>query len=104
MSTKNPTMNNHAGAIEPQAPVLRVIVDYALGDEALSFTVPDFRANCSPEDLEVELMSQLCLNQAEAALIARDICRNGSVFLMDCVAFELFSQHGSFAWPDEHVE
>lgn len=104
MSTDNPTMNNHAGAIEPQAPALRVIVDYALGDEALSFVVRNFHANCSPEDLEVELTSQLLLEQAEAALIARDICHNGSVFLVDYVAFELFSHHGSFVWPDEDVD
>ena len=104
MSTNDPIANKNAGALVPQAITLRVIVDYALGDEALSFVVRDFRANCSPEDLEVELTSQLLLEQAEAALIARDICHNGSVFLVDYVAFELFSHHGSFVWPDEDVD
>ena len=104
MSTDNPITNNAVGATEPPVPTLKVIVDAALGDEALSFEVKGFHANFSPEDLEIELMSQLHLNQSEAGQIARDICQNKAVFLHDFVAFELFSEHGSFVWPDEDVE
>ena len=104
MSTDNSITNNAVGATEPPVPTLKVIVDAAPGDEALSFEVKGFHANFGPEDLEVELMSQLHLNQSEAGQIARDICQNKAVFLHDFVAFELFSEHGSFVWPDEDVD
>ena len=104
MSTNEPVTNNAAGAMEPPVPALRVIVDAAPGDEALSFEVKGFRVNFTPEDLEVELMSQLHLDQAEATLISQDICQNKAVFLHDFVAFELFSEHGSFVWPDEDAD
>ena len=104
MSTNEPITNAGAGAMEQPVPTLKVIVDAAPGDEALSFEVKGFHASFSPEDLEIELMSQLHLNQSEAGQIARDICQNKAVFLRDFVAFELFSEHGSFVWPDEDVE
>ena len=104
MSTNDPITNNNAGAMEKPVPTLKVIVDDTLGDEALSFEVKGFHASFSPEDLEVELMSQLHLDQAEARLISQDICQNKAVFLHDFVAFELFSEHGSFVWPDEDAD
>ena len=104
MSTNDPITNNTAGAMEPPVPTLKVIVDDALGDEALSFEVKGFHARFSPEDLEIGLMSQLNLEQSDAGQIARDICNNKSVFLIDFVAFELFSEHGSFVWPDDDAE
>lgn len=104
MSTDNPITNNAVGATEPPVPTLKVIVDAAPGDEALSFDVKGFRVNFTPEDLEVELMSQLHLEQSDAKQIARDVCRNKAVFLHDFVAFEMFSEHGSFMWPDEDVD
>ena len=104
MSANNSFANNGAGAMEPPVPALKVIVDGALGDEALSFEVKGFHARFSPEDLEIGLMSQLNLEQSDAGQIARDICNNKSVFLIDFVAFELFSEHGSFVWPDDDVE
>ena len=104
MSANNSFANNGAGAVEQPVPTLKVIVDAAPGDEALSFEVKGFHARFSPEDLEIELMSQLRLNQSEAGLIARDICHQQSVFLNDFVAFEMFSEHGSFVWPDEDVD
>ena len=104
MNTDDHILNDTADATEQPVPTLRVIVDLATGDEALSFDVKGFRANCTPEDLEIELMSQLHLDQAEAMLISRDICQRNAVFLQDFVAFELFSEFGSFAWPDDDVE
>ena len=104
MGTNEPITNNGGGAMEQPVPTLRVIVDLATGDEALSFDVKGFRANFSPEDLEIELMSQLHLDQMEAKLISQDICQREAVFLQDFVAFELFSEHGSFEWPDEDFE
>jgi len=104
MSTNEPVTNNAAGAMEQPVPTLKVIVDAEPGDEGLSFEVKGFRVNFTPEDLEVELVSQLHLDQAEAGQIARDICYQKSVFLHDFVAFELFAEHGSFVWPDEDVD
>ena len=104
MSTNEPVTNNAAGAMEQPVPTLRVIVDNAPGDEALSFAVQGFRVNFSPEDLEVELMSQLRLEQSDAKQISQDICHQKSVFLHDFVAFELFAEYGSFVWPDEDVD
>ncbi len=104
MGTNEPITNNGGGAMEQPVPTLKVIVDNALGDESLSFAVKGFRANFSPQDLEVELMIQLHLDQAEAMLISRDICQRNEVFLQDFVAFELFSEYGSFAWPDADAE
>ncbi len=104
MSTNEPITNDTAGAMEPPVPTLKVIVDDALGDEALTFEVKGFKPTFTPQDLEVELMSQLSLEQSDAGQIARDICNNKSVFLTDFVAFEMFSEHGSFIWPDEDVE
>lgn len=104
MSANEPVPNNEAGAMEPPVLALKVIVDAAPGDEALTFEVKGFRVNFTPEDLEVELMSQLHLEQSEATLISQDICHKSSVFLHDFVAFELFSEHGSFVWPDEDVD
>ena len=65
MSTNDPKTNNGAGAVEQPVHTLRVIVDEAPGDEALSFAVHGFRVNFSPEDLEVELMAQLGLRAGE---------------------------------------
>jgi hypothetical protein len=104
MSANNSFANNGAGAMEPPVPTLQVIVDHALGDEALTFEVKGFKPTFTPEDLEVELMGQLYLSQPDAGQISRDICNNKSVFLIDFVAFELFSEHGSFVWPDEDVD
>ena len=104
MSANNSFANNGAGAMEPPVPTLKVIVDHAPGDEALTFDVKGFNPTFTPEDLEVELMGQLYLSQPDAGQISRDICNNKSVFLIDFVAFELFSEHGSFMWPDEDVE
>ncbi len=104
MSTNDPKTNNGAGAVEQPVHTLRVIVDEAPGDEALSFAVQGFRVNFSPEDLEVELMAQLGFPQEEATLVARRICRTGTVSLPAIEAFEMFSPHGSFIWPDEDVD
>ena len=104
MSTNEPITNDTAGAMEPPVPTLKVIVDHAPGDEALTFDVKGFKPTFTPEDLEVELMSQLHLEQSDAGQIASDICHQQSVFLNDFVAFELFSEHGSFMWPDEDAE
>ncbi len=104
MSTNDPIANNNAGAAQQPVHTLRVIVDEAPGDEALSFAVQGFHVNFSPEDLEVELMAQLGFPQEEATLVARSICQTGSVSLPAIEAFEMFSEHGSFMWPDEDVE
>ena len=104
MSTNDPKANNGAGAAQQPVHALRVIVDEAPGDEALTFEVNGFKPTFTPQDLEVELMSQLHFEQSDAGRIARDICNNKSVFLTDFVAFEMFSEHGSFIWPDEDVE
>ena len=104
MSANNSTANNGTGAMEQPVHTLWVIVDEAPGDEALSFAVQGFRVNFSPEDLEVELMAQLGFPQEEATLVARRICRTGTVSLPAIEAFEMFSPHGSFIWPDEDVD
>ena len=66
MSTNAPITNDTAGAMEPPVPTLKVIVDDALGDEALTFEVKGFKPTFTPQDLEVELMSQLNLEQSDA--------------------------------------
>ena len=104
MSTNEPVTNNAAGAMQQPVPTLKVIVDAAPGDEGLSFEVKGFRVNFTPEDLEVELMSQLRLEQSDAKQIARDICHQKAVFIHDFVAFEMFAELGSFVWPDEIVD
>jgi hypothetical protein len=104
MSANNSFTNNGAGAAQQPVHTLRVIVDETPGDEALSFAVQGFHVNFSPEDLEVELMAQLGFPQEEATLVARSICQTGRVYLPAIEAFEMFSEHGSFMWPDEDVD